>query len=144
MLEIIIATHGPLAKGLLQTAEMFLGDIKGVSTLSLQPEDSPEDFQIRLKELLLKIDEEKEIVILTDLKGGTPYNQSVLTKSNLKPKKIEVLSGVNVTMLMDGINQQMLGISINKAVESILKEAKDGIFVFEDQASTNTDGDDDF
>ena len=52
MANIILASHGELAKGMLHSASMIIGDLtKGVEVFCLYPGQNPQDYadQLRLK-----------------------------------------------------------------------------------------------
>ncbi len=44
MVGLLIISHGSFASGLLDAAEMILGEQKQVQAHGLQPQDSPEEF----------------------------------------------------------------------------------------------------
>lgn len=50
-IKIIIATHGGLADGIIDTGSMMLGDLSDISCLKLEPSESPENFQLKLKKI---------------------------------------------------------------------------------------------
>ncbi|MDR2833200.1 MAG: PTS sugar transporter subunit IIA [Streptococcaceae bacterium] len=143
MIGVVIATHGDLAKGFHHATKMFFGETTNIETIGLQLEDSADDFQANLEELIKKVDSGEGVVVLTDLNGGTPFNRSLMSMSNLS-NKMEVLSGVNLPMIMDTINHQMLGTSLEETVESIVQVATEGIAVASLMFVTADDEDDDF
>jgi len=127
MIGIVIATHGDLAKGIHQAVEMFFGERENVESIGLQPDDSAEDFQDKIEQLVGRVDSGQGILILTDLNGGTPFNRSLFIKAKDSQRQIEVFSGVNLPMVMDGINHQVLGSDLETAIHSILEESTKGI-----------------
>lgn len=100
MVKILVLTHGSLAQSLYDTLGMFFTSRQGVSTLSLGEDMS--DFKERVKAELLQTPA-KEILVLTDLFGGTPFNTAaaLLPEMARKGKRMEVLTGVNLPMLME-------------------------------------------
>jgi len=142
MIGIVIATHGDLAKGFHHATQMFFGETQNVETIGLQLEDHPDEFQNNLEELMVKVDTGKGVLVLTDLNGGTPFNRSLMAKANLADKEVEVLSGVNLPMIMDSINHQMLLSDLYTTVESIVNEATNGIAT--SSSAFEEDEDDDF
>lgn len=97
MVEIILASHGDFCLGLKQTAEMITGPAENLSALSFRPGEDPEQYQQDLQKLIESRQEKGEVVLLIDLKGGTPYNMAMMTKQKLDFK---VVAGVNVPMLL--------------------------------------------
>ncbi len=95
-INIIVATHGHFGEELLKSAEMIVGKMENVRTLSLLPELSFEDFMRQADELLAKT--EKPVIVLVDLYGGTPCNvMTVLSKKYHH----DVVTGVNLPMLIN-------------------------------------------
>ena len=71
--KIILASHGNLSNGLLDTAKMIIGNIPyEVETYSLVPGKLAEDYANELK---IEIDAnlDKEYIILTDLYGASVF-----------------------------------------------------------------------
>ncbi len=95
MVNIILATHGPLAKALLDSAEMIYGEMD-IETVSLTPDMSFERFTEIASELLEK--HEGDTLVLTDLFGGTPCN--VFTALTRKYNH-DVVAGINLPALIE-------------------------------------------
>lgn len=71
--------------------------------------------------------EGKSIIIFTDLFGASPYNQSTLAIRSLPieiQNKITIITGVNLPMLLEAINQKMIDSSIESAITAILDTSK--------------------
>jgi PTS system mannose-specific IIA component len=77
MVGILIVTHGDLAKSLISTGELIIGELKMTGAVSIWPKESKEAVRVRIQEEMAKVDEGDGVVILTDILGGTPTNQSL-------------------------------------------------------------------
>jgi PTS system mannose-specific IIA component len=55
----------------------------------------------RIQEAIARVDREGGVLVLTDMFGGTPSN---LALSLLEPGRIEVVTGVNLPMLIKCVN----------------------------------------
>ena len=98
MIGIIIAAHGELGEGLINSAKMIVGPIKKIRSVVLREGESPETFRDEIREAVRSLDCEGGTMILLDLFGGTPSNVcAVLTRE----MNIEVVSGVNLPMLLE-------------------------------------------
>ncbi|AEB07646.1 PTS system fructose subfamily IIA component [Coriobacterium glomerans PW2] len=96
-MKIIIGAHGRLGRELINSAKMIFGTLEDVSNVSLLPGMSFEDFK-RDAESILKSVEDDQILVLTDLFGGTPCNVfSALSRQY----GCSVVSGVNLPMLIE-------------------------------------------
>ena len=102
MIGIVIATHANMAQGLVDAAEMILGPLPAVETLSIGQEDGPDDICKRFSNALARLDLDGEgILILTDMFGGTPTN---IGSSFMGSAQVEVLAGVSLPMLLKACN----------------------------------------
>jgi mannose PTS system EIIA component len=97
MIGVLITTHGNLGCELLKAAELIKGSIKGVVCVSVDQAKGMEDIKKEISTAVKKLDNGKGVLILTDLFGGTPSNISL---SFLKAGKVEVLTGVNLPMIL--------------------------------------------
>lgn len=103
MIPILVVTHGPLAKSILESSEMLIGKSNGVETLSLSPGDSFEGFQQRLISKASTLDEGAGVLVLADLLGGSPYNAAARSMLHCN---IECLTGLNLSMLLTAVDQR--------------------------------------
>ena len=97
MLGFVVVTHGNLASELIATTEMIVGQMDGVAAVSIAPSCTQEDARKRIGEAVGLVDKGSGVLILTDLFGGTPSNLSI---SFLEDKKVEIVTGVNLPMMM--------------------------------------------
>lgn len=100
MVSIILISHGKLAEELLNTSKLIMGEQKNVVALGLEPDESLECLKKRIRSVCAKLYQEDGILILADLFGGTPTNAAILGVLGCY-EKIEILSGVNLPMLLD-------------------------------------------
>ena len=105
MIGILIVTHRQLAEALLSASDLILGHMEKVVALSLDPSAKPDELRHQIAEGLAKLNGTDGVLILTDMFGGTPSNLSL---SFLKDGQIEVISGVNLPMLIK-VNQLRQG-----------------------------------
>jgi len=97
MVGILIITHGDLAEALISTAELIIGNLKMTRGISIWPQESREEVKDRIQSEMTKVNNGDGVVILTDIFGGTPTNQSLPL---VKPEKVGVVTGVNISMLL--------------------------------------------
>jgi PTS system mannose-specific IIA component len=97
MIGVLITTHGGLGHELIKAAELIKGPLKGVVHISVDQTKGLEDIKKEISAAIKKLDQGKGVIILTDLFGGTPSNISL---SFLKEGKVEVITGVNLPMLL--------------------------------------------
>jgi PTS system mannose-specific IIA component len=97
MIGVLIVTHKDLAEALLSACDLILGQQEGMLALSLNPNAPPETLRQQIQHGLAQVNNGAGVLILTDMLGGTPSNLSL---SFLQPGKVEVVTGVNLPMLM--------------------------------------------
>ena len=97
MIGVLITTHGNLGEELIKAAELIKGPLKGIVPVSVDQTKGVEDVKKEISSALKKLEQGQGVLILTDLFGGTPSNISL---SFMKPGKVEVLTGVNLPMLL--------------------------------------------
>lgn len=103
MIGIVVVTHCNLGGELLRAAEFIMGKIKGVAVVSLDPAMEAERLRREVASALGQVDKGEGILILTDMFGGTPSNISL---SFLKEGRVEVVTGVNLPMLIHCSNRR--------------------------------------
>ncbi len=97
MIGVLITTHGNLGNELIKAAEMIKGPIDGLLHVSIDQAKGVEDLKKEIGSAIKKLDKGRGVLILTDLFGGTPSNISL---SFMKEGKVEVVTGVNLPMLL--------------------------------------------
>lgn len=97
MIGVLITTHGNLGSELIKAAELIRGSLKGALHVSIDQTKGVEEIKREISSGIKKLDHGKGVLILTDLFGGTPSNISL---SFLKEGKVEVITGVNLPMLL--------------------------------------------
>lgn len=97
MIGLLVVGHCRLAEELLAVAELIVGKIPNCTAICIGPEERVEEIGRKLEEAINNLDDGSGVLILTDLFGGTPTNVSL---SFLQEKKVEVISGVNLPMLL--------------------------------------------
>jgi Phosphotransferase system, mannose/fructose-specific component IIA len=97
MIGVIITTHGNLGSELIKAAELIKGKLEGVSYISVDQTNGMEEIKKQISSSIKKLEQGQGVLILTDLFGGTPSNISL---SFLKEGKVEVVTGVNLPMLL--------------------------------------------
>ncbi|MGB8992658.1 MAG: PTS fructose transporter subunit IIA [Desulfobaccales bacterium] len=97
MIGILIVTHKELAEALMNVWDLILGRQERIVPVSLDPNAPPEVSRQQIQRGLSQVNNGNGVIILTDMLGGTPSN---LTLSFLQEGKVEVVTGVNLPMLM--------------------------------------------
>ena len=98
MIPVLVLTHGNLATELLQAAETIDPSMTGhAAAMSLPWDVDSDEASKTLKRQLRELDQGEGTLILTDMFGGTATN---LALAFLEPEKVEIVTGVNLPMLV--------------------------------------------
>lgn len=106
MIGLVLVTHGRLAEEFVNALEHVVGPQQRIGTVCIGPDDDMEARRAEIAALVVEVEGERGVIILTDLFGGTPSNLSI---SLMEPDHIEVIAGVNLPMLirLAGARQSM-------------------------------------
>lgn len=123
MVEIILVAHGELAVGLLKSAEMIAGPQEGIHAISFYPDDGVEILRVRIKNVLEEIESE-EVLVIVDLKGGTPCNVSGGLKFGYR---FTLISGMNLAMLLEAILSRQIASQACVLADKVMQAGRDSI-----------------
>jgi len=118
MIGILLVTHGRLAEELKAAALKIQPEIEQIVAVALDWSQVGEDASRRIADGLREADRGDGAVILTDMFGGTPTN---LTLPFLRRERVEIVTGVNLPMLLKCAALQKSG----KPVVEVAHDAKD-------------------
>jgi len=96
---ILLAAHGNLAHNALESLEILMGPQKGIETIALIPGMGQAELRILIEEKLNILSIYKNIIIITDLTGGTPSN--VAAEFVLKDPLLYLIGGANLAFLCE-------------------------------------------
>ena len=128
MVGVLIVSHGALAEALISEVQVLIGKLQKVEGVSIQPRESEEEVRDRIREKMAEVDDGDGVVILTDILGGTPTNLSL---SFLKEKRVEVVTGVNVPMLLT-LSSYQKGRSLEEICSLVKKSGRRSIILFKE------------
>ena len=104
MIGIVIVTHSELGEALIGAAEFIVGSRpESIESVSIDLNENAEKLRSKIDRGIKKVMGEEGVIILTDMFGGTPSN---LSYSFLEEGHIEVLSGVNLPILIQAVNMR--------------------------------------
>ena len=97
MVGIVVVGHGRLAEEMVQTLEGVLGPLEGVVSVPTTYSDTPEAIRARVAGAVRDVDRGRGVIIVTDMLGDTPTNQSLAVA---RETGAEVVAGVNMPILI--------------------------------------------
>lgn len=124
-IAIIIGTHGNSAKYLLETAQILIGEQENVSYVDFLPGENAETLVHKYNEKLSTLQTQDGVLFLVDTWGGSPFNAAnriIADKENY-----EIISGVNIPMLIEVFMARDDNISFSELVSIALETGRAGI-----------------
>lgn len=121
MRQFIIASHGRFAEGILDSVRLISGEVEGVLAYGayIDPEENVEE---SVQTLLSGYAPEDELIVVTDIMGGSVCNQFV---RHLDRPNLHILAGMNLGLLLelfanrDASLEEMIGAATSYAKTSV-------------------------
>lgn len=124
MVGFVVASHGKFCVGLKESTEMIGGSISQCIAVPLEIGEEPDAYGQRLVEAVEKVDDGDGVLMLIDLRGGTPFNRSLMLS---RDHKVTIVVGANLPMLLTltlGRNEES---TLEELAEMAESEAKESI-----------------
>lgn len=112
---VVVVTHGDLATELVNAAKMIAGELPHVAAVSIGWNDDASAALVAVREAVARVNAGSGVLVLTDMFGGTPAN---LSMALLAPGTVEVVTGVNLPMLVKAVRTPVLGDAARAIAES--------------------------
>ncbi|HEL2459796.1 TPA: PTS sugar transporter subunit IIA [Streptococcus suis] len=123
MIKVIVVAHGQFASGILTSLKLIAGEVENIEAIDFSEGMSAQELKARIKAAILG---EREVLILTDLLGGTPFKVSVELATEQKEQNVVILSGLNLAMILEA-NFSRLTDDLEQLVGKLITTSKDGI-----------------
>lgn len=126
---IVIASHGEFAAGIKQSGSMIFGEQEKVQAVTFMPNEGPDDLRVKIEAAIATFDAEDEVLVLADLWSGSPFNQASAVMGANPERKVAIITGLNLPMLIQAYTERMMDASagVEQVAANIIKEAKAGI-----------------
>ncbi|WP_057915176.1 PTS sugar transporter subunit IIA [Peribacillus muralis] len=97
---ILLVSHGNLASTMKECVQLITGKQKDLYALSMDAEETFESFSSRLETSVNQLRVRyQEIIILADIKGGSPCNAATLQV--FKERSIQVIAGFHLGLVIE-------------------------------------------
>ena len=124
MIGILVVAHANLGSSLIETVEFILGNKpENLESISINIQEDPELLRKKIKSGISKTRTETGVIIFTDMFGGTPSN---LSYSFLEEDQVEVISGVNLPILLKAVNSRKK-MNMEQLTASLVEHGKKSI-----------------
>jgi PTS system mannose-specific IIA component len=119
----VIVSHGRLAEELFNALTIILGEAPNIEAISIGWYDDVEESKKKINQSLKKVDQKNGAIIFTDMFGGTPSN---LSFSFLTENRIEIITGVNLPMLIKFVSLQRSN-NLKDVAKKVVEQGKKNI-----------------
>lgn len=101
MIGIIVTGHGNFATGMMSAVRLLAGKPEYFEAVDFTLENSTDDLEFHLKDIIDGMKECEGILIFTDILGGSPFKEAVeLSEECSDQKDIRIIAGTNLGMLI--------------------------------------------
>ncbi|NIM59267.1 MAG: hypothetical protein GTO16_10045 [Candidatus Aminicenantes bacterium] len=119
----VIVSHGKLAEEILNALTIIIGEAVNIEAISIGWYDDVEESKKKINQSLKSVDQKNGVVIFTDMFGGTASN---LSFSFLKNDQVEIITGVNLPMLIKFVSLQRSN-NLKEVVKKVVEQGKKNI-----------------
>ena len=110
MKGILLASHGRMAEGVLDTLHIFSGELPQIQVLCLLPGEDMADFLANMEAAIQEVDSGDGVVIFCDLLFGSPCNCAArLLKEEAYQDRLQVVTGMNLAMVLEYVGTREAG-----------------------------------
>ena len=115
MINILVMSHGELAKSICSSAEMIIGEQENLKSVIFNPGESLDALVEKFKKALNEFDNDFPHLVFVDIFGGSPSNATALLLA--ENYKLNIISGVNLPMLLEALSERE-----NTAPDTLVKQ----------------------
>lgn len=123
MVKIILVSHGDYAKSLLESSELIMGKQEGIYTFGFYLGENVEDLRDRIEKKIFQFIEEDEVLVLTDMRSGSPFNAAA---SLMEQYDFYHIAGVNLPIFMEIIGTREIFTAV-ELCQMVMKEGKESV-----------------
>lgn len=128
MTGLIVSGHGKFAEGMSSSLELIAGKQENYEMVNFAG-GSTEEFTEDLKAAVAKLSHCENIVVLTDITGGTPFQMAAMLTP--QHKNLRVIGGINVGLLIEISMVRAFEDDVDALIAMVLDNAKNAISKFE-------------
>ncbi len=135
MVKALLVTHGNLGDELIKIAEKIFESEIDIASINVDWRNMGDEVSNKVKEYLHS-NKDSDIIIFTDMFGGSPSNICFQFVS----KHIEVITGVNLPAIIKFHTYRNKGLKFKELIELIYNDAVNGINIISDYLGEKKNG----
>jgi fructoselysine and glucoselysine-specific PTS system IIA component len=121
--KFLIATHGTLAAGIKSSLDIIIGAMEHVFLIQAYVDENI-SVETEIKEILKQVGDDDELIVFTDILGGSITNQIL---QHAQRSNVHIISGVNLPLVIevmladtDTSVDEIIGAAIDNAKEQMV------------------------
>lgn len=134
--KFLIATHGAFSMGVKSALNMIAGEMENISLIQAYLDES-RPVEEELADVLAAISDTDELIIFTDLLGGSVNN--IMLRDALRDN-VHIVSGFNLPLLLE-IALSDVDTPVNEVIEEAINNAKAQMVYVNHLITLNNDND---
>lgn len=128
MINYIVCGHGNFATGLESSVKLLFGETNNIKYVDFTQDLSQDTLYEKFEETYKSFDNCSNLVLLTDIVGGTPFKTAVMF--SLNNENVNVVSGLNLPLLLQVAITNVDDKNIEVQLAEMIDSSKDAMFVF--------------
>ena len=120
MRRFVFASHHYMAHGLKDTVDFLTNQAKKIYDINAYVEEEKKDLDVVVKELFASFDPDDEVIVLTDLMGGSVYQKFFPYMND----HVHVICGMNLPLAMSFLLASEDQTLTQESVDAIIEECK--------------------
>jgi PTS system mannose-specific IIA component len=122
MVGILLMTHAPLGQAFIAAvAHVFRGPTEHFEAIDVTADQDTNEVNCLAHEAIQRLDEGDGVLVITDIKGGTPSN---CCNALAEAGRVEIIAGISLPMLLRAITYRRDTLDV--VVEMALAGAQNG------------------
>jgi fructoselysine and glucoselysine-specific PTS system IIA component len=121
--KFLIATHGTLAAGVKSSLDVIIGAMEYVFLIQAYVDENT-SVETEIKEILRQVNDDDELIVFTDILGGSITNQIL---QHAQQSNVHIISGVNLPLVIEVMLadtetpiDELISIAIDNAKEQMV------------------------
>ncbi len=140
MIGIIVTGHGHFAEGLTSAIELIAGKQDNYKVVTFEQEKTPEVLSLDIQAAISELNTDQGVLVFTDLKGGTPYKESVML--SMSNDNVFVFGGTNIAMLLEATLMRLGEPELEGFAQALLQTGIDQVDLFDPKSLTRASSED--
>ncbi len=128
-MKIVVVSHGSFSKGLVESVQMLAGKQEKLVAYGLYPEETVTTLTEKLEAEIKATDMNEDILFLTDLFHGSPFNAVV---SLMRDYKFFHVTGISLPLMLEAVLERSADLPVQEIVDNLVNSAAQTVMNVDD------------